>query len=232
MWPQRIYLKSLIQEAYRSLFWYTPLRRYMYRPYSYNFTPEQLAFFVRCISETREVHGDVIEVGCETGHTTCFLNRHLQTSGIAKDYYCIDTFSGFLPEDISFEVKNRGKKWRDYSGFRVNRVKWFEYMLKQNGCTRIFCVETDVQKYQFRRPVSFCLLDVDLYRPTLYALENIWPMLSPGGIIVVDDCKTANQFDGALQAYTEFTESRKIPQRFLLDKLGILRKEPASGPRT
>jgi hypothetical protein len=50
-------------------------------------------------------------------------------------------------------------------------------------------------------------------------------MLSPGGMIVVDDCKPVNQFDGALQAYTEFTESEGLPSRYALDKLGILKKQ-------
>jgi hypothetical protein len=49
-------------------------------------------------------------------------------------------------------------------------------------------------------------------------------MLSPGGIIVIDDCKQGNQWDGAMQAYSEFTETEKIRPRFLLDKLGLLQK--------
>jgi SAM-dependent methyltransferase len=196
----------------------------MYYRYSYNFTPEQLSFFVSCINDTRGVDGDIFEIGCFAGQTTCFLNRHLQESGIAKDYYCIDTFKGFTSEDVALEVAERGKKWSDFTGFRVNRLKWFRYTLKQNGCHRVFCIQTDVQKYKFDRAVSFCLLDVDLYRPTLYALKNIWPLLSPGGIIVVDDCKPSNPSDGALQAYTEFTQSQTVPQRFLMDKLGLIQK--------
>jgi len=202
----------------------------MYYRYGYSFTPEQLAFFVRCISETRAVPGDIIEVGCAAGHTTCFLNQHLQTSGIAKDYYCIDTFSGFAAGDVFHEIHDRGKKRSDFTGFRCNRLKWFEYTLKQNGCKHVFCIQTDVKKYQFRRPVSFCLLDVDLYAPTLYALQSLWPLLSPGGIIVVDDCRSSNQFDGALQAYCEFTGSLRMPQEFLLDKLGLIRKEATLSP--
>src|SRR2546427_9493700 len=111
----------------RWLLWYTPFRRYMHYRYMYSFTPQQLAFFVGCINETREVFGDIIEIGCAAGQTTCFLNRHLQESGISKDYYCIDTFSGFLSGDVAFEVAERGKKWSDFTGFRVNRLKWFMY---------------------------------------------------------------------------------------------------------
>lgn len=219
-----IHPRIILSIGVRTLLWHTPFRRFMYYRYSYNFTPEQLAFLIHCINETREVPGDIIEIGCATGHTTCFLNRHLQTAGIAKDYYCIDTFGGFTAEDVSYEVAERGKKRSDLTGFRANRLKWFEYTLKENGCQRTFCVQTDVQKYQFCRQVSFCLLDVDLYRPTRYALQNVWNVLSPGGIIVVDDCKPGNRYDGALQAYTEFTESQKMPRQFELDKLGVVRK--------
>lgn len=229
MWFPLLRPRNLALVGVRSLLWYTPFRHYMYYRYSYSFTPEQLAFFVGCINDTRGVHGDIFEIGCAAGQTTCFLNRHLQLSGITKDYYCIDTFDGFTSEDVAFEVAERGKKWNDFDGFRVNRLKWFMYTVKQNGCHRVSCIQTDVQKYRFCRPISFCLLDVDLYRPTLYALQNIWPLLSPGGIIVVDDCKPANQFDGALQAYTEFTEGQKIPQRFLMDRLGLIEKGSPTG---
>jgi len=127
--------------------------------------------------------------------------------------------------DVAFEIEKRGKKRSDFIGFRNNSLKWFEYTLKQNSCHRTFCVQSDVQRYEFRRPVSFCLLDVDLYQPTISALRKVWPMLSPGGMIVVDDCKPANQFDGAMQAYTDFTESQGLPSRHLLDKLGIVTKQ-------
>lgn len=209
----------------RALLWHTPFRHYMYYRYSYSFTPEQLAFFLGCLNETREVAGSIFEIGCASGNTTCFLNRHLQTSEIDKDYYCIDTFCGFTREDVLFEVDKRGKNWRDFTGFRVNRLKWFEYTLRQNGCKNVFCIQSDVQEYKFEGAISFCLLDVDLYRPTMHALQNVWPLLAPGGIIVVDDCKAANQFDGALEAYSEFTDSHSIPRRIQFGKLGVLHKE-------
>ena len=217
-------LKRIRSSAVRSLFWYTPLRRFLFYRYTYNFTPGQLAFLVQCLNETRDVSGDIFEVGCARGHTTCFLNRHLQSSGIAKDYYCVDTFGGFTAKDVAFEISQRGKKRSDFTEFRSNSLKWFEYTLKQNRCRRTFCVQADVQNFEFSRPISFCLLDVDLYRPTISALRRMWPMLSPGGIIVIDDCKQGNQWDGAMQAYSEFTETEKIPPRCLLDKLGVLQK--------
>jgi hypothetical protein len=216
--------RAALSIAARTTLWYTPLRRFLHYRFDYNFFPGELGFLVRCLDETRNVPGDVIEIGCASGHTTCFLNRHMQASGIHKDYYCIDTFNGFTREDVAFEVSGRGKRLDDFRPFKSNSVKRFEYTLKKNGCRRTFCVPRDVQKYHFDRPVSFCVLDVDLYRPTSYALNHIWPVLSPGAIVVVDDCKPNNKFDGALQAYAEFTDQMGLSKELLPEKLGVLRK--------
>ncbi len=47
--------------------------------------------------------------------------------------------------------------------------------------------------------------------------------MSPGGIIIVDDCQPDQMWDGALQAYQEFTRQREIPAEIVLEKLGVVR---------
>ncbi len=59
-------------------------------------------------------------------------------------------------------------------------------------------------------PIAFAHLDVDLYKPTLHSLECIWPKLSPGGIILLDDYCDAklynnqNAFPSVKRASDEF----------------------------
>mgnify|MGYP006150681009 CR=1 FL=1 len=58
--------------------------------------------------------------------------------------------------------------------------------------------------------------------------------LSPGGMIVVDDCWTksrhlwvegvANAYDGAMQAYKEFVAARGLPEEFAETKLALIRR--------
>jgi O-methyltransferase len=216
--------KTMASIGVRTLLWYTPLRRFTFYRYWYNFTPEQLAFFVRCINRTRKVPGDIVEVGCANGHTACFLSRHLQAAGISKDYYCIDTFDGFTARDTTFEVTRRGKKPTELGGFRSNSLKWLEYTLKRNSCKRTYGIQADIETHEFNRPISFCLVDVALYRPTLATLRKAWPMISPGGLVVVGNCKPCNSFDGAMEAFAEFTETEKITPRYVLGRLGILQK--------
>ena len=208
----------------RKALWYSPFRRFMYYRYAYNFTPEQLCYFVNCLNKTRDVEGAIYEIGCAAGNTTVFLKKHMDFAGINKEYVCIDTFEGFLQDDVLYEISSRGKRKSHFTGFRSNDVKWFSYMLAVNGISRVRCIKSDVKNYSFTSKISFCLVDVDLYKPTLSALHSVWASLSKGGIVIVDDCKDQNQFDGAYNAYVEFTKMMDIPRNIILDKLGLIEK--------
>lgn len=206
----------------------TPLRRFVFPTYVYEFTPPQLCFMCAWLEKTRDVPGSVVEVGCHTGATTIFLNKHLDALRIDKPYITIDTFGGFVPNDVSFEVARRGKTTDMYRGrFEVNKKKWFDRTMEQNGIARVRSIESDVNALDLRAmgPLSFVLLDVDLYRPIAKALPELYEALSPGGIIVVDDCDSNNvRWDGADQAYKEFVESLGAPVEILHRKLGVIRK--------
>jgi len=55
-------------------------------------------------------------------------------------------------------------------------------------------------------------------------LPKIYRTLSPGGIVVVDDCKAPNVYDGDLLAYEEFLQEEGLPSKIVVDKLGVLRR--------
>ncbi len=188
----------------------------------------QLCFLCRCIEDTKHVEGAIAEIGCANGGTTVFLNKFMDAQNIQKDYYALDTFSGFVAEDIECEVADRGKTADLFTGFQLNRKNWFDWTMGLNNITRVRSIEADVNKYDLTTlgPLSFVLLDVDLYRPIKKALPEIYEILSPNGIIVVDDCNSVdNQFDGSDQAYREFMKERDRSPQVIHNKLGILTKE-------
>jgi predicted O-methyltransferase YrrM len=151
----------------------------------------------------------------------------MDAQDIQKHYYAIDTFSGFVAEDIRIEVADRGKTAGMLAEFEVNKKKWFDGTMQQNNITRVRSIETDVNKYDLTTlgPLSFVILDVDLYRPTKKALPELYRALSADGIIVVDDCSSSDtRWDGADQAYKEFIKETDRPLEIIHGKLGILRK--------
>lgn len=216
----------------RALHWarrvgfHTPLRRLLFHRYDYMFAPAQLCFLCGCLDRTRELDGICLEIGCAWGHTTVFLNKHMDFAGIDRDYLCIDTFSGFTAADAAAERARDGSRAGRLTGFRRNRRQWFERTLLDNGVRRVRTVRGDVTALALDDlpPVAFCLIDVDLYRPVLSALEKVYPRLVPGGVIVVDDCDQGGPFEGARHAYLEFAAGIAVEPELRLGKLGVLHR--------
>lgn len=220
-------MKPTLTKLAKAVLLRSPFREYFFPRYTYNFSPPQLCFLCQCVEATKHVDGFIAEVGCATGYTTVFLNRLMDVQGIEKTYYAMDTFSGFVAKDIDVEVTDRGKKPDFFTGFQTNKKKWFDATMRQNGISRVRSIEADVNEYDLTTlgPLSFVLLDVDLYRPMKKTLPEIYEVLSPGGIIVVDDCSCENiRWDGAYQAYREFAEERGQPLEIVHGKLGVVRK--------
>jgi SAM-dependent methyltransferase len=203
---------------------HTPLGRLVFYRYDYMFHPMDLSFLVQCVTDTAHLRGPILELGCAGGHTSVFLNKHLDDLEGNRSYFAIDTFAGFTPEDVEVEI-GRGKQVEDFDEtFRAYRREWYERTMQLNGVTRVTAIEADVNIFDFSRfsDISFCLIDVDLYRPVMKALDEVIPRMAPGGIIVIDDCMDLNKYDGAYQAYMEITERLGAPQE-IHRKLGVLR---------
>ena len=219
-----IEMKKLLKEIQ----FYSPFRRNFFPKYGYNFTVPQLCFLCESLGKTRDVPGSVIEIGCHNGATTVLFNRLMDDLGMLKDYYAIDTFSGFTREDVDFEVEHRGKRGDLFAGaFEVNNKRWFDGTMQQNNISRVESIQADVNNLDMaiHAPYSFALLDVDLYKPTKKCLAEIYAAMSPKGIIIVDDCNEADvRWDGADQAYKEFAAEIGHPIRIVHEKLGILEK--------
>lgn len=215
----------------RALFW-SPLRSYLLYKYRYAFTPAQLARLTMLATEAARSPGDFCEIGCYRGYTTVFLNRHLDAIAPEKRYWAVDTFEGFVAADVSHEQQTRGKNSREdrraLDKFTVNSRAWFEATLRQNGITRVSTCAAAVQDFEFPAGARFCfvLLDVDLYLPSVAALEKIWPRVVPGGLMVVDDCQADHVYDGSRQAVEEFCGRNNLTFELVEAKLAVLRKPP------
>lgn len=222
-------MRARLVRVCKEILYRTPLRRYFFPYFRYDMTAAQLCLLCHWLEQTRDVPGCVMEVGCSTGMTTVFLNKYMDAQGIEKDYFAVDTFSGFVHEDIQYEVRHRGKRASFYTGFRTNKREWFDGTMRMNGIQRVHSVAADVNQFDVSKlgPIAFCLLDVDLYRPIRSSLPRIFSQLSAGGIVAVDDCDATNvRYDGADQAYKEFCSEISYPHR-IVSGVGVIEKHGA-----
>jgi O-methyltransferase len=219
--PARMHLANAVKTvAYR-----TGLHRTLFYRYDYMFRPRDLALLVSLLSETSGLGGPIFEIGCAAGHTTVFLNKHLDDLDDSRDYVCLDTFTGFTQADIDVEVE-RGHQTSQYDFvFRAYRKEWFDQTMTNNHVDRVTSIQTDVNTFDFSpyRDISFCLVDVDLVRPVSRALQEVHPRLGPGGVIVVDDCTPGMKYEGAYAAYVDFVERIGAPVDIRNGTLGIIR---------
>ena len=61
------------------------------------------------------------------------------------------------------------------------------------------------------KSISILRLDMDIYAPTKFALEHLFPKISPGGIVIIDDW----ELDGARIACQEYFESISYTPTYL-----------------
>jgi O-methyltransferase len=191
--------------------------------YPYQFTPAQLCFLCSCIDKTKQINGPIVEAGVSRGFTTIFLNRHLDTLGIERTYWALDTFAGFLPKDVDHEISQRAKPSTfTWHAFDRNRQDWYDRALQLSGVTRVRSVQCDAGTYDYPEGMSFCLLDVDLYLSSKSALKRIIPKMAPGGMLIVDDCnQTENIYDGAAQATREICSETGLQCSVVHEKLAV-----------
>jgi len=201
--------------------------------YGYGVEPNQLVWLVDAINNTKEnssqTSGCVVEIGVARGMTSVFLMKHMKDIGDKRKYICIDTFSGFTPEDLSYEEESRGKEADLMKEFTYNDRTIFENNIKRNGFDNFEIYESDAAKFDFSKipPIDVMLVDVDLYKPSLAILKNSMKFWSKPGYIMVDDVASfqageGDLWDGALEAYEEFIAEHKIPSSIVGNKGGII----------
>lgn len=147
--------------------------------------------------------GRFVEFGCFEGLTSCFLQSVLGTDWTLVVF---DSFQGddeLGPEDTGLHpFYGKGK-------FQSN-----EHVVRQNfevrGIRQPDIVMGNVLSTvpdNLPPSIAFAMLDLDMYTPTMHVLEHIYPRLSKGAIVVIDD-----------YGFNDLPNILKATNRFLLDK--------------
>jgi predicted O-methyltransferase YrrM len=217
--------RMMLANALKSFAFHSGLHRLLFYRYDYMFRPSELSLLVTSLTETSGMSGPIFEIGCAAGHTTVYLNKHLDDLEDSRDYVCLDTFAGFTKDDIAVEV-GRGHDSNRYAYlFRAYRKEWFDQTMVNNRVERVTSIQADVNTFAFSpyEDISFCLIDVDLMRPVQQSLKEVFPRMAPGGIILVDDCRPSVKYDGALAAYLEFVNAHNFPVDIREGKVGVIK---------
>lgn len=171
---------------------------------------------IRYIAD-RDIPGDIVECGVYHGGAMMLAGEVFYHLGkIGRKIYLYDTFCGFVRPPTEFDISSRGNVV-GANQFPNVRKKVEALLQSSNYPFELFVlVEGDVvetiQTVQ-PNPISMLRLDTDTYDTTQAELEVLYPHLSQGGVLVIDDYGHSQGARKAVDEYFSAPESRLFLQR-------------------
>jgi hypothetical protein len=161
------------------------------------------------------VPGSIVECGVFKGASfsryAMFRKMHdIET----KHLIGFDAF-GLFPETSFVDDQDLRKEFIEIDGKEGISVGQLKSVLENKVCaSNVELIEGDICKtvpsYIKNHPelkISFINLDVDVYEPSKVALENLYPMLSSGGVLLLDNYK---EFPGETKAVDDYFNDKNI----------------------
>lgn len=162
------------------------------------------------------VPGSIIECGVFKGTSLLrfAMFRELLSNSWSKKVVGFDTFGKF-PETEFEEDKAKRQNFVDNAGEEsISKEQLLKVLDNKQINYNIELVEGDVLNtipdYLQNNPetkISLLNLDTDIYEPAVKILEELYPRINPGGVLVIDDYGV---FSGETKAVDEYFAGRKV----------------------
>ena len=170
---------------------------------------------VRYVSRA-QIAGDIVECGVWRGGSSMLAALTLLELGDLRTLWLYDTFAGMT------EPGEEDRKWsgesavdelagddREAGAFNTWAFATAEDVRSNMATTGFPSDRThyvigkveDTIPAQLPDRIALLRLDTDWYESTRHELEHLWPLLAPGGVLIIDDY---GHWQGARQAVDEF----------------------------
>ena len=172
-----------------------------------------------CIEDllARNVPGDLMETGIWRGGSVIFMRAVLEAYEVHdRVVWAADSFCGLPPPNVEKFPADEGDPHYTFDYLRVPletvQANFRKFGLLDNQVRFIegFFSET-LPKAPIEK-LALLRLDGDMYEATYVALENLYPKLSPGGIVILDDYGVLPR---SAKAAEDFRAKYKIEQPLL-----------------
>jgi O-methyltransferase len=143
-----------------------------------------LTFMETILSVPPEVSGCVVEAGCFKGGSSAKFSLAAKLAG--RTLHIFDSFEGLPANDEHIFGQKIGFPGGDYKG----ELEEVQGNIRDNGhfdVCRFHQGWLEATLPDFSEPVVAAYVDVDLQSSTRTAIEHLWPLVVPGGIIYSQD---------------------------------------------
>lgn len=160
------------------------------------------------------VPGAVVEFGCYIGTTSLFIRRELDAADESghRAFHVYDSFEGLPP-----------KTTQDASAAGVDFEPGKLYVSKREFLQQFHAASlrppvahkgwfSELTDADVPAQIAFAFLDGDFYESIIDSLRLVWPRLSSGGRIIIDDYRR-EALPGVDRAIRDFTQGKTVQIR-------------------
>lgn len=173
--------------------------------------------------ERCKIPGDIVECGVWKGGSTMLAARTLMARGSTeRSIYLYDTYAGMsepTPEDVNLHGSAAAGKWEESQQGAINT---WDYASLEEVRANVSSTGYPQEKVHYVKgpveetipatlpngSIALLRLDTDWYASTKHELVHLFPLLVPGGVLVIDDY---GHWQGARQAVDEYFKETGIP---------------------
>lgn len=189
-------------------------------------SPERILALVRSVEYVVKhgIPGGIVECGVWRGGSMMAVAKALLRAGARdRDLYLYDTFEGMAPPTALDVSRWGGDASRKSTGgiFEMNAVSLEEVK------RAMFSVGYDAARIHFIKgkvedtipaaapgAIALLRLDTDWYESTKHEMRHLFPILSRGGVLILDDY---GEWQGARTAVDEYFERNRV--QILLNRI-------------
>jgi hypothetical protein len=170
-------------------------------------TVEDFANLCQALETTRNLPGDIVEIGCFRGSSGSILLDYARRAGLVRRFHFFDTFDGFAYEDAR---TSSDAMWQNTHATEGQAAITKRLMLIAGNSLNIDVYTANIITDSL--PVSITQIavanvDVDLYEAVKAGLDKVAPLIVPGGLIICEDAGHTPNLIGARLALEEFRRS-------------------------
>jgi O-methyltransferase len=166
---------------------------------------QEATFDIASLAIRHRISGDFVECGVYAGAQSALMAKALLVNEIDdRRVHLFDTFDGIPkpgPEDAELACNIGGESACSLAHVRSNMQTWGIPESLLAYCVGLIEEVTSADLvWQGLRSIAVLRLDLDLYSGTLAALKLLYPLVSPGGYVIIDDFNLS----GCRQAVMEY----------------------------
>ena len=164
----------------------------------------------------KEIPGEIVECGVFKGASLLrfAMFREIFGNPFSKKIIGFDIFGKFPETNFQDDKKARNKFIDSAGEDSISKDQLFQILNQKNLNRHLNLIEGDITKtvpdYVKTNPelkISLLNLDTDIYEPAVSILENLYPRITKGGILMLDDYGT---HPGETKAVDEYFQNKNI----------------------